>query len=354
MASEAGGGEKEAAPDPRDQDGPVNCRQEGAFRGFVGEESPVVNWASWVVPAGTCEAAALGPLEAQPVPEAFLWIEGASPAGGAVPMLLDVVEVVEIETQDQQEESEVPPEENLLVLTARASRKRLSPMQELAVLQWELRATTARGSRSYARLRRKLARRRGSYLDRRRAIIDSIPGFWAKALGPRPGAIWPQWPRPWFGLVVVQGASCVQQTTMPTTAVRVQMQGAGPEPPRTPLVALKMVEDVSPAKNRCSMKFSFRHNPYFRNEVITKEYLVGITGYKETHSTGVQWYWDCVDEPTSSFVDARNLTFFNWLATRHCPGSNRIAEIIMEDLWLNPLPYYLGVDDPDREKLQKA
>uniref|UniRef100_A0A8D2HCB5 TSPY n=1 Tax=Urocitellus parryii TaxID=9999 RepID=A0A8D2HCB5_UROPR len=322
MATEAGGGEREAAPDPRDQDGPVNCHQEGAFRGSVGEESPVVNWASWMVPAGTCEAAALGPLEAQPVPEAFSLIEGASPAGGVVPMLLDVVEVVEIETQDQQEESEVPPEENWLVLTARAPRKRLSPMQELAVLQWELRATTARGSRSYARLRRKLARRRGSYLDRRRAIIDSIPGFWAKAqMGYHP------------------------QLSAIITHQDKDLLG---------YVSNLEVEDVSPAKNRCSMKFSFLHNPYFRNEVITKEYLVGITGYKETHSTGVQWYWDCVDEPTSSFVDARSLTFFDWLATRHCPGSNRIAEIIMEDLWLNPLPYYLGVDDSDREKLQKA
>uniref|UniRef100_A0A8D2CRF6 TSPY n=1 Tax=Sciurus vulgaris TaxID=55149 RepID=A0A8D2CRF6_SCIVU len=325
MASEAGGGEEEAAPEPRDLDDPLNCRQSGAFREPVGEENPgstpVANWASWAVPAGRCEVATLCPLEVQQVPEAFPWIEGASPAGGAVPLLLDVVEVVEIETQEQQEESEDSPEENLLALTARASPKRRSPMQELAVLQWELRATTARGSRSYTRLRRKLARRRVSYLDRRRAIIDSIPGFWAKAMGHHP------------------------QLSAIITHQDKDLLG---------YVSNLEVEDMSPAKNRCSMKFSFQHNPYFRNEVITKEYLVGITGYKETRSTGVQWYWDCVGEPASSFVDARNLTFFDWLSTRHCPGSNRIAKIIMEDLWLNPLPYYLAVDDPDREKLEEA
>ncbi|RWS21015.1 hypothetical protein B4U80_11957 [Leptotrombidium deliense] len=55
-------------------------------------------------------------------------------------------------------------------------------MDELQTLQLELSFVNARASGACTRLKRKVERRCQSHLDRRRAIIERIPGFWAKVV----------------------------------------------------------------------------------------------------------------------------------------------------------------------------
>lgn len=57
-----------------------------------------------------------------------------------------------------------------------------SKMDKLQILQLELSFVNARASRACARLKRKVEMRCKSHLDRRRAIIQRIPGFWAKVV----------------------------------------------------------------------------------------------------------------------------------------------------------------------------
>ncbi|XP_062941092.1 testis-specific Y-encoded protein 8-like [Cynocephalus volans] len=100
------------------------------------------------------------------------------------------------------------------------------------------------------------------------------------------------------------------------------------------------VEELDHSTDGCRMLFCFRNNPYFRNAVIMKQYHLSLTGHRASCSSKIQWFWD--DEVQAPFPteDTISLSFFDWLCDHNWPGSDRIAEIIIEDLWLNPLKYY--------------
>nr|XP_035979736.1 testis-specific Y-encoded protein 1-like [Halichoerus grypus] len=109
------------------------------------------------------------------------------------------------------------------------------------------------------------------------------------------------------------------------------------------------VEELFRPKYRRRLMFFFGNNPYFQNKVIVKEYHLSIAGYRASRSSPVQWFWDYERGVASRRHDTTSLNFFNWLCDSSCPGSNRIAEVVIEDLWPNPLQYYPRQDGSRRE-----
>lgn len=94
--------------------------------------------------------------------------------------------------QDQQPELEKDPEQisdskdqqgiQRLPLPGGGSAERRSKMEELQLLQLELSFVNARCSGAFARIKAKVAKMRKPYFERRKTIIQGIPGFWAKAV----------------------------------------------------------------------------------------------------------------------------------------------------------------------------
>jgi len=130
------------------------------------------------------------------------------------------------------------------------------------------------------------------------------------------------------------------------------------------------VEEFEDIKSGYKIHFYFGTNPYFSNTTLTKEFRLANTGDPTTSSTPIQWKEDpkstnplkelhsqagslANGEGTSS--KRKSKTFFGWYMDTQNPSDDETAEVIKDDLWPNPLHYYLvpsiEVEAEDEEDL---
>uniref|UniRef100_UPI0016597652 testis-specific Y-encoded protein 3-like n=1 Tax=Halichoerus grypus TaxID=9711 RepID=UPI0016597652 len=189
----------------------------------------------------------------------------------------------------------------------------LSSLEALEALQSELESVTKQASRSYSRLRLKLRQRRQRHLEHRSALIRGIRGFWAKAF-----------------------------VNHPQMSAKISKQD---EALLGYMTDLKVEEVRFPRDCRKILLF-FRKNPYVQNEVVVKEYVLSAAAYGPSHSTPIQWHQNYEREAYRRRHHNTSPNFFNWFSDHSFAGSSRIAEIILDDLWPNPLQYYVRKKAP--------
>ncbi|XP_015355931.1 testis-specific Y-encoded-like protein 1 [Marmota marmota marmota] len=181
-------------------------------------------------------------------------------------------------------------------------------MNPLEAIQMELDTVNAQADRAFQQLEQKFGRMRRHYLERRNYIIQNIPGFWMTAFRNHPQL---------SAMIRGQDAEMLRYVTN------------------------LEVKELRHPKTGCKFKFFFRRNPYFRNKLIVKEYEVRSSGRVVSLSTPIMWRRG--REPQSFIRRNQDLicSFFTWFSDHSLPESDRIAEIIKEELWPNPLQYYL-------------
>ncbi|XP_061469980.1 putative testis-specific Y-encoded-like protein 3 isoform X2 [Rhineura floridana] len=187
-------------------------------------------------------------------------------------------------------------------------RKTEQYLEALEAVQLELEAVNQQASRAFAQLKAKFGHMRRPHLERRNLIIQNIPGFWVTAFLNHP-----------------QLSAMINDRDEDTLSYMTNLQ----------------VEDFTHAKPGCKIKFYFNSNPYFQNEVIVKEFQCGSSGRLVSHSTPIRWWrgQDPLAHSRKNFELGRS--FFSWFCDHSFPAGDHIAEIIKEDLWPNPLQYYL-------------
>ncbi|XP_053526331.1 testis-specific Y-encoded protein 2-like [Artibeus jamaicensis] len=176
--------------------------------------------------------------------------------------------------------------------------------QALEALQLEMEPVNEQARRAFSRLQQRNWQRRKPHLELRSSIIQSLRGFWAKAFVNHPEL---------SAMISEQDESMLSFMT-----------------------DLK----VENGSDRCKIMLLFRRNPYFCNDVIVKEYLITLTGYRSCYSTPIQWHKRYEREAYRRKHNNSSLNFFNWFSEHSLAGSGRIAECICGDLWSNPLKYY--------------
>uniref|UniRef100_A0A8C3WE94 Testis-specific Y-encoded-like protein 3 n=1 Tax=Catagonus wagneri TaxID=51154 RepID=A0A8C3WE94_9CETA len=187
----------------------------------------------------------------------------------------------------------------------------------LEAIQCELQAMSAQADRAYLRLEHRFGHMQRLHLARRSFIIQNIPGFWVTAFLNHPQLSAMISPRDEDMLCYLMNLG---------------------------------VRELRYARTGCKFKFSFWSNPYFRNKVIVKEYEYRSSGLVVSITSRIRWHRG--QEPPALVLRNRDTvhSFFSWFSQHSLPEANRVAQIIKEDLWPNPLKYYLLGHRPHRAR----
>jgi template-activating factor I len=117
------------------------------------------------------------------------------------------------------------------------------------------------------------------------------------------------------------------------------------------------VEDYDDVKTGYRISFFFKENPYFSNEVITKEFHLAAENQSSTDftqtstSSSIKWkenkdlLKELQSKPQSNKKrDIDHKSFFDWFSDNSDPVNDDLAELIKDDIWPNPLQYFLVPD----------
>ncbi|XP_039567163.1 testis-specific Y-encoded-like protein 4 [Passer montanus] len=226
------------------------------------------------------------------------------PAGVPVPKEHVAEESAVISLDEDEEEEEERDEGPARYLAA------------LEAVQLELEAVEEEAARAFRRLRARFCLRRRPHLQRRNRLIQHIPGFWVTAFLNHP-----------------QLSAMISDRDEDALSYMTSLQ----------------VEEFGQSRPGCRIRFFFSVNPYFQNDVVAKEFVRGPSGHLVSHSTPIRW-WQGQDprcRPHKGPPAPRS--FFAWFGDHSFPAGDRVAEIIKEELWPNPLQFYLlgeGAEGP--------
>ncbi|KAL2768706.1 testis-specific Y-encoded-like protein 2 [Daubentonia madagascariensis] len=183
-----------------------------------------------------------------------------------------------------------------------------SILQALENIQLDLEAVNIKAGKAFLRLKRKFIQMRRPFLERRDLIIQHIPGFWVKAFLNHPRI-----------------SILINQRDEDIFRYLTNLQ----------------VQDLRHISMGYKMKLYFQTNPYFTNMVIVKEFQRNRSGRLVSHSTPIRWHRGQEPQAHRHGNQDTSHSFFSWFSNHSLPEADRIAEIIKNDLWVNPLRYYM-------------
>ncbi|XP_071074486.1 testis-specific Y-encoded-like protein 4 [Dasypus novemcinctus] len=201
-------------------------------------------------------------------------------------------------------------------------------MDSLEAIDQELSNVNAQADRAFLQLERKFGRMRRLHMQRRSFIIQNIPNFWVTAFRNHP---------------------------------QLSPMISGQDEDMLKFMTNLEVEELKHPRVGCKFKFIFQGNPYFRNEGLVKEYERRSSGRVVSLSTPIRWHRG--QDPQSHIHRNRDgntiHSFFSWFSDHSLLEFDKIAEIIKDELWPNPLQYYLmgegtrrGTRGPARQSVE--
>ncbi|KAH8263819.1 hypothetical protein KR038_007924, partial [Drosophila bunnanda] len=103
----------------------------------------------------------------------------------------------------------------------------------------------------------------------------------------------------------------------------------------------------------------FGENPYFENQVLTKEFRFGNKNGNWIISTNTPIQWKEGKNLVVAKKDSSTLykSFFDWFLDNTNPNFDHIGGFIKDDLWVNPLRYYCmdpELENNNNEKKQES
>ncbi|XP_005097887.1 protein SET [Aplysia californica] len=198
-----------------------------------------------------------------------------------------------------------------------------SALEAIDTCQNEIDALNEKASEEILTVEQKYNKLRRPHFINRNKIIQKIPSFWYQAFVNHPQI---------SSILDEEEEECLQ------------------------CLSNVDVEEFADIKSGYKLTFIFKENDFFTNTELVKEFQLATTGEPESKSTLIEW------------KEGKNLTnnakqqangrkrplsspqgFFAWFLNNTDPNADEIAEVIKDDMWPNPLQYYLASDLDDLE-----
>jgi len=195
-------------------------------------------------------------------------------------------------------------------------------LEEIDANQNEIDALNEQASEEILKVEQKYNKLRRPFFDKRNEIIKRVPKFWLTAFINHPQI---------SAIIEEEEEDCLQYLNK---------------------LEVEEFEDIKSDR----VKLCFDDNPYFDNDVLTKEFLLGTSGDPSSQSTPIRWKegFDLAAKAAQRAAAAaarsgrkrplENRSFFSWFCDNGDPSADDIAEVIKDDMWPNPLQYFLVPD----------
>jgi len=194
-------------------------------------------------------------------------------------------------------------------------------LEEIDGCQNEIDAMNEKASEEILKVEQKYNQLRKPFFEKRSSIIGRIPKFWLTAFINHPQL---------SSIIEEDEEDCLQY-----------------------LEKLD-VEEFEDIKSGFKIQFFFSENPYFSSNVLCKEFQLGSSGDPNSQSTEIAWKdgYNLVEKAAQRAALAKGgrkrqletRTFFSWFCDNMDPQQDDVAEVIKDDLWPNPLQYFLVPD----------
>jgi len=190
-------------------------------------------------------------------------------------------------------------------------------LEEIDACQNEIDGLNEKASEEILKVEQKYNKLRKPHFEKRNELIKRIPNFWVTAFVNHPQI---------SAILDEEEEECLHYLT------KVE------------------VEEFDDIKSGYRLKFHFDENPFFANDVLTKEFHLG-TAEPASTSTGIKWKdnMNLLERSENGEKGKKRphpppRTFFSWFTDNVDASADDIAEVIKDDMWPNPLQYFLVPD----------
>ncbi|XP_052222167.1 protein SET-like [Dreissena polymorpha] len=198
-----------------------------------------------------------------------------------------------------------------------ADKEQQEAIEQIDEVQNEIDRLNEQASEEILKVEQKYNKLRQPFFQKRSDLIAKIPNFWVTAFVNHPQV---------SALLNEEDEEALQFLTK---------------------VEVQEFEDI---KSGYKINFYFDKNQYFENSVISKEFHLNDTGEPSSKSTPIKWCSgkDLTKKSNSPAKGSRKRSpeeqesFFCWFSDHGDAGADELGEVIKDDIWPNPLQYYLA------------
>jgi len=200
-------------------------------------------------------------------------------------------------------------------------------LEEIDACQNDIDALNEKASEEILKVEQKYNKLRKPFFENRNELIQKIPNFWVTAFVNHPQI---------SAILDEDEEECLHYLTK------------------------LEVEEFEDIKSGYRIRFFFDpDNPYFENDILEKEFHLGTTGDPDSKSTEIKWksgselakrlkeLGQLQQNGRKRILHDSQRTFFTWFMENGDASADDIAEVIKDDMWPNPLQYFLVPDIDD-------